>query len=68
MTKNPLADGCNPIYLCFRYSIENSYLEEKEDACNAIREIAENVGELFYPYLDECYQQVNILTEVRIRD
>lgn len=53
------------IYI-FRYSIENSYLEEKEDTCNAIREIAENVGELFYPYLDECYQQVNILTEVPI--
>lgn len=39
-------------------------MEEKEDACNSIREIAENVGKQFYPYLDECYQQVNILTEV----
>ncbi len=26
------------------YSVENSYLEEKEDTCNALGEIAENVG------------------------
>ena len=52
------------LFNLYRYSIENSYLEEKEDACNSIREIAENVGRQFYPYLDECYQQVNILTEV----
>jgi len=39
-------------------------LEEKEDTCNSIREIAENVGKEFYPFLDDCYQQVNILTEV----
>jgi hypothetical protein len=26
----------------FRYSVENAYLEEKEDACNAVGEIAEN--------------------------
>ncbi|XP_065913448.1 importin-4-like [Dysidea avara] len=45
------------------YSIENAYLEEKEDACNSIREIAVNVGKEFYPYLDDCYQQINLLTE-----
>lgn len=27
-----------------RYSVENAFLEEKEDACNALAEIAENVG------------------------
>ena len=27
-----------------RYSVENAYLEEKEDGCNALAEIAENVG------------------------
>ena len=26
------------------YSVENAYLEEKEDGCNALAEIAENVG------------------------
>jgi hypothetical protein len=25
-----------------RYSVENSYLEEKEDTCNALGELAEN--------------------------
>ena len=27
-----------------RYSVENAFLEEKEDTCNALGEIAENVG------------------------
>ena len=27
-----------------RYSVENAYLEEKEDTCNALGEIAENSG------------------------
>ena len=26
------------------YTVENAYLEEKEDACNAIGEIAKNLG------------------------
>ena len=30
------------LILSFRYSVENAYLEEKEDACNALGEIAEN--------------------------
>ncbi len=36
---------CDVVFvtLC-RYSVENSYLEEKEDTCNALGEIAENVG------------------------
>ena len=27
-----------------RFSVENAYLEEKEDVCNSLAEIAENVG------------------------
>ena len=27
-----------------RFSVENAYLEEKEDTCNALGEMAENVG------------------------
>lgn len=30
--------------LAYRYSVENAYLEEKEDTCNALGEIAENSG------------------------
>lgn len=28
----------------YSYSVENAYLEEKEDTCNALGEIAENSG------------------------
>ena len=47
-----------------RYSVENSYLEEKEDTCNALGEMAENLGSTFLPYLDDCFREVNILSEV----
>lgn len=30
----------------YRYSVENAYLEEKEDTCNALGEIAENSGQV----------------------
>ncbi|XP_015777738.1 PREDICTED: importin-4-like [Acropora digitifera] len=42
----------------YRYSVENAYLEEKEDTCNALGEIAENSGTEFLPYLDESFQEV----------
>ncbi|XP_019849477.1 PREDICTED: importin-4-like [Amphimedon queenslandica] len=45
------------------YSVENSYLEAKEDACNAIGEIANNVGILFLPYIDDCFQEIAINTD-----
>ncbi|KAL5466681.1 hypothetical protein EMCRGX_G030825 [Ephydatia muelleri] len=45
------------------YSVENAFLEEKEDACNALAEIAENVGAAFLPYLDDCFREVNVLSE-----
>lgn len=37
---------CVPKFLLFgcRYSVENAYLEEKEDTCNALGEISENSG------------------------
>ena len=35
--KVPSVCGC-------RYSVENAYLEEKEDTCNALGEISENSG------------------------
>jgi hypothetical protein len=35
----------------FSFSVENAYLEEKEDTCNALGEIAENVG---YVSSDDC--------------
>ncbi|XP_022799795.1 importin-4-like [Stylophora pistillata] len=40
------------------YSVENAYLEEKEDTCNALGEISENSGTEFQPYLDESFKEV----------
>lgn len=45
------------------YSVENSYLEEKEDCCIALKEIAENVRIGFIPYLDRCFEEVKKLLE-----
>ena len=44
--------------------MENSYLEEKEDTCNALGEMVDNLGSTFLPYLDDCFREVNILSEV----
>nr|XP_006824744.1 PREDICTED: importin-4-like [Saccoglossus kowalevskii] len=41
------------------YSVENAYLEEKEDACNALGEIATNAGVVFIPYLEQCFNEVH---------
>ena len=46
------------------YSVENAYLEEKEDTCNALGDMAESLGSSFLPYLDDCFREVNILSEV----
>ena len=52
------------ILYTFRYSVENAYLEEKEDTCNALGEMVEHLGPSFLPYLDDCFREVNILSEV----
>ena len=35
---------CSCVVFYCRYSVENAYLEEKEDTCNALGEVAENSG------------------------
>ncbi|XP_038069954.1 importin-4-like isoform X2 [Patiria miniata] len=40
------------------YSVENSYMEEKEDACNSLGEIATNTGVAFMPHLDTCFGEM----------
>ncbi len=47
VTKGRVLATLSNHYLCVcvcRYSVENAYMEEKEDTCNALGEIAENVG------------------------
>lgn len=41
-----------------RYVVENSYIEEKEDACDSLGEIAFNTGAAFQPFLESCLEQV----------
>lgn len=40
------------------YRVENAYVEEKEEACLALREIAENTGSAFLPYLEKSFDEV----------
>lgn len=40
------------------YSVENAYVEEKEEACLALREISEYAGAAFLPFLEKCYEEI----------
>ncbi|PNF42980.1 hypothetical protein B7P43_G09585 [Cryptotermes secundus] len=40
------------------YSVENVYVEEKEEACIALTEIAKNTGEAFVPFLERSFEGV----------
>lgn len=41
-----------------RFTVENAYIDEKEDACDSLGEIALNTGADFQPFLESCFQQV----------
>lgn len=45
------------------FSVENAYIDEKEDACDALGEIAFNTGVAFQPFLESSFQQVYELHE-----
>uniref|UniRef100_A0A8C7WYJ5 Importin 4 n=1 Tax=Oryzias sinensis TaxID=183150 RepID=A0A8C7WYJ5_9TELE len=40
------------------FSVENAYMDEKEDACDALGEIAFSTGVAFQPFLESSFQQV----------
>uniref|UniRef100_A0A3B4V173 Importin 4 n=1 Tax=Seriola dumerili TaxID=41447 RepID=A0A3B4V173_SERDU len=40
------------------FSVENAYIDEKEDACDALGEIAFNTGAAFHAFLESSFQQV----------
>uniref|UniRef100_A0A6M2DTC3 Putative karyopherin importin beta 3 n=1 Tax=Xenopsylla cheopis TaxID=163159 RepID=A0A6M2DTC3_XENCH len=44
------------------WSVENDYIDEKEQACLALKEIAEFAGEVFNPYLEGCFEEIFKLT------
>ncbi|CAG9821795.1 unnamed protein product [Phaedon cochleariae] len=41
-----------------RYSVENSYNEEKEQACLALREICVHTGSAFLPYIEKSFEEI----------
>lgn len=45
------------------YTVENAYLDEKEDTCNAIGEIAEQTKQAFLPYIEECFNEVQLFVD-----
>ncbi|KAG5850963.1 hypothetical protein ANANG_G00087950 [Anguilla anguilla] len=40
------------------FSVENVYIDEKEDACKALGELSLNIGSAFLPYLESSFQHV----------
>ncbi|CAF93535.1 unnamed protein product, partial [Tetraodon nigroviridis] len=40
------------------FSVENAYIDEKVDACDALGEIALNTGTAFQPFLESSFQQI----------
>uniref|UniRef100_A0A4W6EFC5 Importin 4 n=1 Tax=Lates calcarifer TaxID=8187 RepID=A0A4W6EFC5_LATCA len=44
--------------------VENAYIDEKEDACDALGEIAFNTGAAFQPFLESSFQQVYEMRDV----
>lgn len=40
------------------FTVENAYIDEKEDACESLGDIAFNTGAAFQPFLESSFQQV----------
>lgn len=40
------------------YTFDNVYVQEKEEACIALTEIAKNTGEAFVPFLEKSFEEV----------
>ncbi|KAL7886745.1 hypothetical protein AOLI_G00044660 [Acnodon oligacanthus] len=51
-------DGENEVENVSGFSVENAYIDEKEDACDALGEIAFSTGAAFQPFLESSFEQV----------
>lgn len=49
-------------------SVENAYIDEKEDACDSLGEIACNMGAAFQPYLESSFELVYDLRDYAHED
>ncbi|KAK0045008.1 importin-4 [Biomphalaria pfeifferi] len=56
--ENLESDGEDENYQLEGISVENAYLDEKEDACCALGEIAYNTGRAFMPHLQHSFNEV----------
>ncbi|KAK6629085.1 hypothetical protein RUM43_002902 [Polyplax serrata] len=45
------------------YTVENSYVIEKEEACLSLKDIASHSGVTFLPYLEQSFQEVHKLID-----
>jgi len=41
-----------------QFNVENAFMEEKEQACLALGELARQAGISFMPYMDQCFEEV----------
>lgn len=54
-----LEDDTEPdVHDVSQFTVENAYIDEKEDACDSLGEIALNTGSAFQPFLETCFKQV----------
>ena len=51
------------VFRYFSYSVENAYLDEKEDTCCAMGELATNCKGSFMPFLNECFKEVQYASD-----
>uniref|UniRef100_A0A4W4G6A4 Importin N-terminal domain-containing protein n=1 Tax=Electrophorus electricus TaxID=8005 RepID=A0A4W4G6A4_ELEEL len=51
-------DGENELEDVTGFCVENAYIDEKEDACDALGEIAFSTGAAFQPFLESSFEQV----------
>uniref|UniRef100_A0A8C7KPZ0 Importin 4 n=1 Tax=Oncorhynchus kisutch TaxID=8019 RepID=A0A8C7KPZ0_ONCKI len=50
------------------FSVENAYIDEKEDTCDALGEIAFNTGAAFQPFLESSFQELlNVSNETIVK-
>uniref|UniRef100_T2M8R0 Importin-4 n=1 Tax=Hydra vulgaris TaxID=6087 RepID=T2M8R0_HYDVU len=45
------------------YTVENAYMDEKEDTINSLAELAENVGKPMMSYMEEIFKEIFLLVD-----
>lgn len=45
------------------FNVENAFMEEKEEACLALGELARQAGIAFMPFMDQCFDEVHKMVQ-----